>query len=78
MRIEHSKDVSASWANNSGNSYSYTYTTINNHIADSFNQRHSHNGHGRGGCGVVMGLLLTAIPVIVSVVFCNILAGWLT
>jgi hypothetical protein len=52
-----------SYANNSGNSY--TYITNNISVADSFNQTHSdsHNGHGRGGvCGIVAILFLVGIP----------------
>lgn len=68
----------SSWTNNSGNSYSYNYTNITNNFDHSFNHTNSHNGHGRGGCGVIGALLLAAIPIIVSIVFCNVLAGWLT
>lgn len=53
-----------SYTNNSGNNYTY----VTNHItvADSFNTRNSHNGHGRGGwCGVVAILLGLGIPVAV-------------
>jgi hypothetical protein len=66
--------------NNQGNSYHYSYTYVTNHISDSFNTSHknSHNGHGRGGMGVIVALLLAAIPIIASIVFCNVLAGWLT
>jgi hypothetical protein len=67
--------------NNQGNSYHYSYTYITNHISDSFNTTHknSHNGHGRAsGCGLLLPLALVALPVIVSVIFCNVLAGWLT
>lgn len=66
---------------NAGNSYhsSYTYNYVT--VADSFNvtNKNSHNGHGRAsGCAVLVPLLLLAIPVIISIVLCNVLAGWLT
>lgn len=51
-----------SYANNSGNSY--TYITNNISVADSFNTRNSHNGHGRGGmCGILAIVLGLGIPV---------------
>lgn len=77
MNFENAHDVSAtynSYSNNSGNSYTYTYVT--NNITHSFNSTHSHNGGARG-CGLLLPLLLVVLPVIVSLVFCNVLAGWL-
>lgn len=81
MNFENAHDITATYnryAQDSGNYHSVTYVT--NHITDSFNTKHknSHNGHGRGGCAVVGALLLAAVPVIIGIVFCNMLAGWLT
>lgn len=82
MDYENSNGNWSSYANNSGNSYTYTYTNITNNFDHSFNHTNSHNGHGRTqrvpGCGVIGALLLAAIPIIVAIVFCNVLAGWLT
>ena len=51
-----------SYANNSGNSY--TYVTNNITVSESFNTTHSHNGHGRGGmCGILAIVLGLGIPV---------------
>lgn len=59
--------------NNQGNSYHYSYTYVTNHISDSFNTRHknSHNGHGRGGMAILIPLIVLALPVIGSIIFCN-------
>ena len=49
------------YASNSGNSY--TYITNNITVADSFNTRNSHNGHGRGGmCSILVIVLGLGIP----------------
>lgn len=68
---------SNSYANNSGNSY--TYVTNNITVSESFNTTHSHNGHGRGGwCGVVAVLALVGVPVLVIWFVFSLLTGWLT
>jgi len=68
---------SNSYANNSGNSY--TYVTNNISVSESFNTTHSHNGHGRGGwCGVVAILALVGVPVLVIWFIFSLLTGWLT
>lgn len=78
MHFENAHDVTASYSSDSGNSYTY----VTNYITDSFNtkQKHSHNGHGRasGGCALLLPLLVVAMPLIIGILFCNILAGWLT
>lgn len=64
----------SSWTNNSGNSYSYNYTSITNNFDHSFNHTNSHNGHGRAsGCGLLVPLIVLALPVIGSIIFCNML-----
>lgn len=66
-----------SYANNSGNSY--TYITNNISVADSFNTTHSHNGHGRGGmCGILAIVLGLGIPALVIWFILSLLTGWLT
>ena len=59
--------------NNQGNSYHYSYTYVTNHISDSFNTSHknSHNGHGRGGMAILIPLIVLALPIIGSIIFCN-------
>lgn len=76
MHYENAHDVTTS---DSGNYYSYTYIT--NQISDSFNtkQKNSHNGHGRAsGAGCLVPLLLGLIPLVLIIMGCNILMGWLT
>lgn len=74
MNFENSSDITSSYSDSSYSSI--TYTTINNHIYDSFNRTHTGHNAG-GGCWVVF-LILGLVPLAGFIVLLMWLAEVLT
>lgn len=56
MQFENSRDIVASYEDSS----SYSSTTINNYITNSFNRTHTGNNIAGGVCGLLVALVVVA------------------